>query len=181
MVPPLCAFVSLCESFHIRLNMQIREKQPADQTWIGSVLDKNWAANGTGIIIVHGESFDARTLPALIAGERDGLAIYKIAPDSLSAELITLDALKPHQGIGSALIDALVGTIRQQGAHILRVTTTNDNLDALRFYQRRGFCIVAVRPGAVDESRKLKPTIPAIGEYGIPIRDEIELELRIEH
>jgi hypothetical protein len=58
----------------------------------------------------------------------------------------------------------------------LRVTTTNDNLDALRFYQKRGFQIVAVRPGAVDESRRVKPSIPVIGEHGIPIRDEIELE-----
>ena len=160
--------------------MQIREKQPADEAWISSVLDESWAANGTGIIIVHGESFDARTLPALIAGEREGLAIYKVTPDALSAELITLDAFKPHQGIGGALIDALVARIRQLGVSLLRVTTTNDNLDALRFYQRRGFRIVAVRLGAVDESRRIKPTIPAVGENGIPIRDEIELELRIE-
>jgi GNAT superfamily N-acetyltransferase len=159
--------------------MQIREKQPADQTWIGSVLDENWGTNGTGIIIVHGESFDARTLPALIAGEREGLAIYKIGPDPLSAELITLDVFRPHQGVGGALIDALVARLRHQGVHLLRVTTTNDNLDALRFYQRRGFRILAVRPGAIDESRKIKPTISAIGEYGIPIRDEIELELTI--
>jgi len=160
--------------------MQIREKEPADEAWISSVLDENWAANGAGIIIVHGESFDARTLPALIAGEKGGLAIYKIEPDRISAELITLDAVTPHQGIGGALIDALVARLRQQGIHLLRLATTNDNLDALRFYQRRGFRIVAVRPGAVDESRKIKPTIPALGEYGIPIRDEIDLELQIE-
>jgi GNAT superfamily N-acetyltransferase len=160
--------------------MQIREKKPADEAWIGSVLDENWAADGTGIVIVHGESFDARTLPALIAGERDGLAIYKIEANSPSAELVTLDAFRPHQGIGGALVDALIAKMREQGVSRLRVTTTNDNLDALRFYQRRGFCIVAVRPGAVDESRKSKPTIPAVGEYGIPIRDEIELELRIQ-
>jgi hypothetical protein len=43
-----------------------------------------------------------------------------------------------------------------------------------------GFHLAFVRLGAVDESRKIKPTIPAIGEYGIPVRDEIELELRIE-
>jgi len=29
------------------------------------------------------------------------------------------------------------------------LVTTHDNLDALRFSQRRGFCLVAVRPGAV--------------------------------
>ena len=116
----------------------------------------------------------------MIAGEREGLAIYKIRPDPLSAELVTLDAFKPHQGIGGALIETLVARMRQQGVQLLRVTTTNDNLDALRFYQRRGFRIVALRPGPVDESRKIKSTIPVLGEYGIPIRDEIELELLIE-
>ena len=69
-----------------------------------------------------------------------------------------------------------IGDRRSRGDEVLRVTTTNDNLDALRFYQRRGFRIIAVRPGAVDESRRIKPSISAIGEYGIPIRDEIELE-----
>jgi hypothetical protein len=56
------------------------------------------------------------------------------------------------------------------------VLTTNDNVDALRFYQRRGFRLTAVRCGAVDEARRtVKPEIPLTGDYGIPIRDEIEL------
>ena len=60
------------------------------------------------------------------------------------------------------------------------VITINDNLDALRFYQRRGMRLVAVRPGAVDEARRLKPSIPVIGAQGIPIHDELELELRLD-
>jgi GNAT superfamily N-acetyltransferase len=79
----------------------------------------------------------------------------------------------------TALIEALISKLRAEGVSALRVTTTNDNLDALRFYQRRGFQIVAVRPGAVDESRRVKPSIPVIGEHGIPIRDEIELEREV--
>jgi len=59
------------------------------------------------------------------------------------------------------------------------VTITNGNLGALRFYQRRGFRIAAVRPNGVAASRRLKPGIPEVGEYGIPIRDEIELELML--
>jgi hypothetical protein len=65
----------------------------------------------------------------------------------------------------------------RQGCARLWVITTNDNVDALRFYQRRGFCLAAVHRGAVDRSRaSLKPEIPAVGAYGIPLRDEIELE-----
>jgi hypothetical protein len=54
--------------------------------------------------------------------------------------------------------------------------TTNDNLGALAFYQRLGFRLSALRPGAVDEARAtLKPEIPATGEEGLPLRDELEL------
>ena len=163
------------------ISVRIREKEPRDENWIDSVLNERWGANGTGIVVVHNQIIDARTLPALIAGERDGLAIYKLESisDVVTAELILLDAITPNQGVGTALMEALIIKLKEQGVELLRVTTTNDNLDTLRFYQRRGFRMVAVRRGAVDEARKMKPTIPAIGEYGIPIRDEIELELWI--
>jgi acetyltransferase (GNAT) family protein len=81
--------------------------------------------------------------------------------------------------VGTALIEFLITRLRIEGMSVLRVTTTNDNLDALRFYQRRGFRIIAVHPGTVEESCRLKPSIPAIGEYGIPIRDELELERQV--
>ena len=64
------------------------------------------------------------------------------------------------------------------GAHRLWLITTNDNVDALRFYQRRGYRLARVDAGAVDRSRAaLKPAIPEIGAHGIPLRDELELEL----
>jgi hypothetical protein len=57
------------------------------------------------------------------------------------------------------------------------VVTTNDNTDALRFYQQRGFTLAGLRPGAVTDSRtRLKPEIPPVGEHGIPLRDEVLLE-----
>jgi GNAT superfamily N-acetyltransferase len=159
--------------------MKIREKEPKDQSWIDQLLNERWG--GGGQIIVHGEIFDARTLPAIVAVEQEGLATYQVrrANDHAFAELITLDALTPGCGVGTALIEGLLSKLRAEGVNALRVTTTNDNLNALRFYQRRGFRIIAARPGAVDESRKIKPSISAIGEYGIPIRDEIELERQI--
>jgi RimJ/RimL family protein N-acetyltransferase len=68
---------------------------------------------------------------------------------------------------------------RQHGCQRVWLITTNDNLNALRFYQKRGFELVAVHRRAIDEARKIKPEIPLIGEYGIPIRDEIELEIAL--
>jgi hypothetical protein len=60
------------------------------------------------------------------------------------------------------------------------LVTSNDNLDAIRFYQRRGLRLVAVHPGAIDQAREIKPAIPLVGHYGIPIRDELEFELSLD-
>ena len=158
--------------------MQVREKEPEDQPWIEKMLRERW---GGLQVIVHDEIFDAHLLPALVAGDMEGLATYRFQQTNLIkfAELMTLDAVTANQGVGTALIEALIAKLRVEMVTVLRVTTTNDNLNALRFYQRRGFQIMAVRPGAVDNSRCLKPSIPLIGEYGIPVRDEIELERHI--
>jgi hypothetical protein len=52
-------------------------------------------------------------------------------------------------------------------------------MNALRFYQKRGFVLVAVHRNALEQSRKLKPEIPLIGDDEIPLRDEIELEMML--
>ena len=160
--------------------MKVRDKQPEDQPWIEKILTERW---GGVHVIVHDETFDAHLLPALVAGEKQGLATFRVhETDRIRfAELITLDAIIANRGIGTALIEALISRLRTETATVLRVTTTNDNLDALRFYQRRGFRITEVRPGAVDKARSIKPSISLTGEYGIPIRDEIELERQIHH
>ncbi|MFL5758235.1 MAG: GNAT family N-acetyltransferase [Thermomicrobiales bacterium] len=95
-------------------------------------------------------------------------------------ELTSINALEPGLGIGSALLRAVEDAARSAGAPRLWMITTNDNLDALRFYQRRGYRLVAVHAGAVDDARELKPSIPEIGNHGIPIHDEIELEKRFD-
>ncbi len=79
------------------------------------------------------------------------------------------------KGIGTALIQILINEAALSQIKRIKVVTTNDNLNALKFYQKKGFVLVAVHPNALDQSRKYKK-IPIIGENGIPIRDEIELE-----
>ena len=61
----------------------------------------------------------------------------------------------------------------------LVVITTNDNIGAIRFYQKRGFDMVKLYRGALERSRKLKPQIPLIGENEIPLRHEIEFERKL--
>jgi ribosomal protein S18 acetylase RimI-like enzyme len=94
-------------------------------------------------------------------------------------EIATLNALDPYQGIGTLLIDAIRDEAQRAGCRHVTLTTTNDNIGALRFYQRRGFRLAAVRPGAVDRTRERKPEIPRTGDFGIPLRDEIDLTLSV--
>ena len=89
---------------------------------------------------------------------------------------MSINATVEGLGAGSALISAVEQAVNRAGVGRIWLITSNDNLDALRFYQRRGYRITAVYPNAIDEARKLKPTIPQVGYYEIPIHDEIELE-----
>lgn len=89
-----------------------------------------------------------------------------------------IETFERGHGTGTALLEAVAEEARAGAAKRLWLVTTNDNLDALRFYQRRGLRLVRLRPGAVTEPRRqLEPEIPLAGNHGIPIRDELELEM----
>lgn len=106
-------------------------------------------------------------------------ASYRVVGDA--CELTAIHAEAPARGIGSTLLERVVEAARAAGCTRVWLTTTNDNLDALRFYQRRGFRLVTLRPGAVDEARRLlKPEIPETGSYGSPMRDELDLVLDLD-
>jgi ribosomal protein S18 acetylase RimI-like enzyme len=114
---------------------------------------------------------------ALQDGERIGLATYSI--DDGDCELVTIHTQRESQGIGSALLGTVQSTAMEAGCKRLWLITTNDNLRALGFYQKRGLSLVAVYRNAMDEVRRLKPMVPLIGKNGIPLRDEIELEITL--
>lgn len=131
-------------------------------------------------MVTRGRLFDLTTLPGFVAlaGERPvGLLTYHISDGG--CEVTSLNSGYPGGGVGSALIEAARETAEKAGCWRLWLITTNDNLHALRFYQRRGFTLVAVHQDSLREARRLKPEIPFIGLDGIPLRDEIELEIRL--
>ncbi|MFI5732577.1 GNAT family N-acetyltransferase [Kribbella sp. NPDC051587] len=154
--------------------IDVRPIGPDDRRAVAQFL----TLNGGTTVIGHGVTYDATALPGLIVervGEIDGLLTYDVQGDDF--EVVTLHAAERRTGVGTALLSAAIELARKAGAKRLWLITTNDNVDALRFYQRRGLRIIGVAPGAVDESRKVKPTIPETGDYGIPPRDELTLEL----
>jgi ribosomal protein S18 acetylase RimI-like enzyme len=153
----------------------IREYREFDQAWAESVMHEQF---GGPLQARRGELIDVLALPGFVA-ERDGrpagLVTYRFTNDE--CELAFIAAFERHEGIGTALLEALLDAVA--GCDRIWLVTTNDNLEALRFYQRRGFALSALRPGAVDDSRRrLKSQISTVGDFGIPLRDELELELR---
>jgi GNAT superfamily N-acetyltransferase len=163
------AILSGSGQFHIR---SIRDD---DRQWIRDFMSARWASS---IVVTRGMIHHTDKLPGFVAEVdkiRQGLITYSI--DGTSCEIITLDAIVERQGIGTALIDAAKEAAFQAGCLRLWLITTNDNTKAVRFYLHRGFRIFAVYENAVEVSRKLKPEIPLIGIDGIPIKDEIEMEM----
>ena len=94
-------------------------------------------------------------------------------------EVTSLDSLQENQGIGSKLVDAVIREAKDRKLQKVVLITTNDNINAIRFYQKRGFDMVRLFHNALDVSKKIKPEIPLIGEDSIPLRHEIEFELSI--
>ncbi len=133
---------------------------------------------GDEFVVAHGVIYRSAGLPgfgAWVEGEAVGLITYHLDGDN--CEIVTLNSTREGLGIGTALIETVRKNAQCAGCRRLWLVTTNDNLHALGFYQKRGFRLVALRPGAMVGARKLKPAIPLIGNDGIPIRDELELEL----
>ena len=156
----------------------IREVQDQDISWIKDLTINQW---GDELVAVHGDLYIPHDLSGFIAvnpsGEPIGLVTFII--DSGECEIVTLNSLETDRGVGTSLLSEVIKVA--EGAECKRVslTTTNDNIKALGFYQKRGFALVAIHRGAVDRARTVKPSIPLVSPAGIPIKDEIELELSL--
>jgi ribosomal protein S18 acetylase RimI-like enzyme len=152
----------------------VRATTDADHDRIATRLAERNAAHTAR----NGELVDPLQHPMLLAeehGEMVGLLTW--IDDGEEVEILDMHATERYRGIGTALVEELATRCAGLGRRAVVATTTNDNVDALRFYQRRGFRLRALRPGAIEEARaRLKPSIPTEGYHGIYKRDELELE-----
>jgi GNAT superfamily N-acetyltransferase len=155
------------------LHFALRPTTPADRALVERLIAARW---GASTVAAHGRLYRPAELAGFLAldgSEAVGLVTYDVAGGA--CEIVSIDSLRPGEGIGSALLRAVEEQARRLGCRRLWLITTNDNLDAIRFYGRRRFRQVAVHRDAVAAARRLKPEIPLIGANGIPIRDEIEM------
>jgi ribosomal protein S18 acetylase RimI-like enzyme len=152
--------------------------EPVSDDNIKLISDEMKSGWGGEPLIIRGREYFPSKLPGIIALNGDntlvGFLVYEIKNDS--CEIVVFEALEKFQGIGTKLLNELKIIAGGEGCKRIFLMTTNDNLDALRFYQRRGFVIKGIHIDSMKKSREMKAGIPLAGDYNIPMRDEIDLE-----
>lgn len=152
----------------------INEINECDKDEIFIFFKENWRSS---TIVSRGKVHDGCKLPGFIVKKDKniiGLITYNII--GIELEIVSLDSIIENQGIGSMLIKNVIYLAKNKGCNRIWLITTNDNTDALRFYQKRGFDISDLHINTIEKSRKIKPEIPKLGFCNIPIKHEIELE-----
>ena len=154
----------------------IKTASKIDFEWIKEVYARTWSGD---ICVSRGKVQKVNDFTggftAEISGQKTGFITYTIIGPEL--EIMGILSLKEKSGIGSALVKAVIDLAKKQQIKKVCLVTTNDNLNGIGFWQKRGFKFVKVYPGSMEFVRKIKPAVPFIGENGIPLRDELELEM----
>ncbi|MDR2687053.1 MAG: GNAT family N-acetyltransferase [Oscillospiraceae bacterium] len=146
---------------------------------VTAFIEEAW--NGT-YMIIRGEVVDMTKVDGFVWMEPDGQAIRGLITYIVrgsACEIASLNSQRENQGVGTALVELVKAKARELGCARLQLLTTNDNINAIKFYQKRGFELAGVNLGAIDRERALKPAIPLIGQNGIPIRHEIEFVMEL--
>lgn len=159
------------------ITVQYIETQNFDQIELEKLFEID---NNIDSVVVSSGAYELIELPGIVAYENGkilGLLSYKKFNDYI--EIISLHSNIENIGIGNNLLTKIEEIAINIGIKRIKVITTNENLRALYFYQKKGYRITEILPNAVDKARILKPTIPLVGENGIEIKDEIVLIRKI--
>ena len=160
--------------FYDHSAFSIQRIQDQHQELVHNFFIKQW---GSTEMVLSSGTYKVNELEGFIAsdesGEMKGIITYIVHQEQM--EIISFNSLMERNGIGSRLLFEVEMIARERGLKKVTVLTTNDNTDALRFYQRKGYRLTEVIINAVDLARQHKPQIPKIGHYKIPIHDELKL------
>ena len=141
-----------------------------------SEIIKGW---GSDILVSRGKPHKAQDLDGILVYENEeiiGLGLYYI--ENNECEIALLETFIQNKGIGTKIIEKVIKIAKENMCKRIWLVTTNSNINAIKFYQKRGFDISNIYINAMDEARKIKPEIPEIAENGIKIKDEIEFEIK---
>lgn len=142
---------------------------------VNQILKREWNCPPS---VSRGKAIDTTILPGFLCIENEeikGVITYNIEHDE--CEIVTLNSFEENRGIGTALVKEVLEVARKKNCKRVWLITTNDDINAIRFYQKKGFDLKAAHINAIDEARKIKPSIPLIGMDNIPIKHELEFEI----
>lgn len=160
------------------INYNIVEVNDDNRQKVNDILINEWESTD---IIIRGEVVDGTKLDGFIAlkdNEIIGLITYVV--ENNECEICSLNSFIENKGIGTNLINKVKEYAKETNCIRLKLITTNDNIRGLEFYQRRGFVFSNIYKNAIENSRKIKPQIPMFADNGLPIRDEIEFEMKLK-
>ncbi len=125
-------------------------------------------------------TLDVHKLPGYIAESEEDfigfVAFETLEENMLIAALAVLPEFQ-RAGVGRALVHKVEEKARKLSKKNLLVSTSNDDLPALAFYQKIGFQIFAVERDVIKEKHERI----ILGFDLIPIRDEIKLRKSLAH
>src|SRR5919202_6844084 len=146
----------------------VREATDADRKAVRNLFEQDF---GRTKIVAFGELMDIDQMPALVAvmySDPSGALAYRLLGDALHIVALATDPMWQRSGVGGHLVAEAELLARRLGLQRLLVSTTNDNLPALYFYQRRGYRITELVVNSVVEHTHQQIS----GFAGIPVRDE---------
>ncbi|OJE41438.1 acetyltransferase [Bacillus proteolyticus] len=154
--------------------VHIQKITPEMKETIRGFMCENW---GSSMMVSRGRAHQLEQLPGFIALKNDrivGIITCEVLKNM--CEIVSLDSFEEGNGIGTKLVDCVLQMARENECEKVWLITTNDNMNALRFYQKRNFIMTNLYMDAVKEARKIKKEIPFIGYDNIAISHEIQLE-----
>lgn len=152
--------------------VRVRPAEPRDRRAVTDLFQRDF---GRARLVLFGEELRLDVAPALLAemeGEVAGAVAYRAAGERLQILALATDPMWQRSGVGAHLVAEAEELARREGLREVLVATTNDNLPALYFYQRRGYRMQEVLVAALARHYGDRPVV---GFAGIPVRDEIHL------
>jgi ribosomal protein S18 acetylase RimI-like enzyme len=116
---------------------------------------------------------ETSTIVAEMQGDVSGALAWRPRENALQIVALATEPMWQRSGVGGHLVAEAEVVARRTGATRVVLATTNDNLPALYFYQRRGYRITDVVRDAWRDHAEL--TI-GVGFASIPVLDELRLE-----
>lgn len=154
----------------------VREAAEAERQAALELFRRDFGRTG---VVAFGQVMDLDAIPTIVAdmdGEIGGALAYRLVDGGLHVVALATDPMWQRSGVGGHLMAEIELMARRLRIPRVIVSTTNDNLPALYFYQRRGYCVTEWIPHGVTKHAK---SASLAGFSGIPIRDEVRLEKTI--